>query len=99
MLKAVHNYFPQKNVFIRHYLGKKITLKGHKIVLVGGCFDILHFGHLEFLKYARSQGDHLVVALEPDARILQKRSTVIHTQKQRNAILVPYVNTIIMIDK
>jgi glycerol-3-phosphate cytidylyltransferase-like family protein len=48
---------------------------------------------LEFLKYARSQVDYLVVALEPDARILQKRSIVIHTQKQRGMMLAPYVDT------
>lgn len=98
-LKEVHSYFSRKNNLVLHHLGKNVSLKAKKIVLVGGCFDILHFGHLEFLKYARSQGDHLVVALEPDARILQKRSIVIHTQKQRGMILAPYVDTIIMIDK
>lgn len=39
------------------------------IVLAGGCFDILHQGHLEFLKAAKKQGDILIVALENDENV------------------------------
>lgn len=59
-----------------------------KKVLVGGCFDILHYGHILFLEAARSKGDYLVVALEPDERIrLSKKRFPIHTQKQRAHVL------------
>ncbi len=60
-----------------------------KIVLVGGCFDILHFGHIYFLKKAKSLGDYLVVALESDdnTRKLKGPKRPIHTQKQRAEIL------------
>lgn len=57
-------------------------------VLVGGCFDLLHYGHLKFLQAARSYGDHLVVALESDESILRmKGSLPIHTQDQRCELL------------
>ena len=46
---------------------KKITNK--KIVLVGGCFDILHPSHHEFLKRAKQLGNILVVLLESDENI------------------------------
>ena len=42
---------------------------GKKIVLVTGCFDILHQEHLKFLKKAKKEGSVLVVGLEPDKRI------------------------------
>ena len=40
-----------------------------KTVLVGGCFDLLHEGHRQFLKLAKKQGDLLLVALENDKNI------------------------------
>jgi len=60
----------------------------NKIILVGGCFDLIHYGHLQFLQKARALGDHLVVALESDEFIRQhKHREPIHTQTQRAAIL------------
>jgi D-glycero-beta-D-manno-heptose 1-phosphate adenylyltransferase len=41
-------------------------LKGKKVVLANGCFDILHVGHLRYLKGARALGDVLVVAVNSD---------------------------------
>lgn len=43
--------------------------QGKKIVLVTGCFDVLHQEHLGFLRRAKKQGDVLVVGLEPDKRV------------------------------
>lgn len=40
-----------------------------KIVLVGGCFDIVHLGHLIFLEKAKKAGDVLFVLLESDDTI------------------------------
>ncbi|OIN94122.1 D-glycero-beta-D-manno-heptose 1-phosphate adenylyltransferase [candidate division WWE3 bacterium CG06_land_8_20_14_3_00_42_16] len=37
-----------------------------KIVLVSGCFDLLHIGHLRFLKEAKKKGDLLAVAVLSD---------------------------------
>ena len=55
-----------------------------RVVLVGGCFDLLHAGHILFLQKAKACGDYLVVALEPDERILQsKNRKPVHTQKER----------------
>jgi cytidyltransferase-like protein len=52
--------------------------------LVGGCFDVLHYGHMQFLEQARAEGTYLIVALEPDESIIQyKKRKPIHNQKQR----------------
>jgi FAD synthetase len=42
-----------------------------RTVLVGGCFDILHIGHVRFLSQARKLGDYLVVLLESDTKVRQ----------------------------
>lgn len=70
-------------------LKKKIAIITNKnIVLVGGCFDVLHYGHVIFLKQARSCGDYLVVALENDTFIrLHKKREPFHTQEERSEIL------------
>lgn len=59
-----------------------------RVVLVGGCFDILHFGHITYLNNAKAEGDVLVVALENDAFIrTKKKRTPFHTQRQRAQLL------------
>jgi D-beta-D-heptose 7-phosphate kinase/D-beta-D-heptose 1-phosphate adenosyltransferase len=42
---------------------------GQRIVLTNGCFDILHAGHVAYLREARELGDVLVVALNTDASV------------------------------
>jgi len=61
----------------------------YNIVLVGGCFDILHFGHIAFLKEAKKLGDHLLVLLESDENVkrLKGEGRPFHTQKQRKEML------------
>ena len=59
-----------------------------QVVLVGGCFDVVHYGHLHFLQRAKAAGDILVVALENDDFIkLHKRRVPFHTQSQRAEVL------------
>jgi rfaE bifunctional protein nucleotidyltransferase chain/domain len=45
------------------------SLRGKKVVLANGCFDILHVGHLRYLKGARALGDVLVVAINSDRSV------------------------------
>ena len=40
-----------------------------KKVWVNGCFDIIHRGHIELFKYAKAQGDYLIVGLDEDDRV------------------------------
>jgi D-beta-D-heptose 7-phosphate kinase/D-beta-D-heptose 1-phosphate adenosyltransferase len=42
---------------------------GKKIAMTNGCFDILHAGHVQYLREARKFGDLLVVAMNTDASI------------------------------
>ena len=45
----------------------------HRIVFVNGCFDILHRGHIELFEFAKSHGEYLVVALDTDERVKEKK--------------------------
>lgn len=50
-------------------VAQSIHQQNKKIVLVGGCFDLVHLGHLVFLQKAKSIGDILFVLLESDQTI------------------------------
>jgi len=42
---------------------------GHRVVFTNGCFDVLHRGHVAYLRQARALGDVLVVALNSDESV------------------------------
>lgn len=44
-----------------------------KISFVNGCFDVLHPGHIELLKYASSLGDYLIVAIDSDRKVAEMK--------------------------
>lgn len=50
-------------------LGQELRASGKKIISTNGCFDILHWGHLQYLEKARELGDALVVAVNADASV------------------------------
>ena len=60
-----------------------------KVVFTNGCFDILHVGHVRYLKEARAQGDFLVVALNTDAsvRVLKGPERPIQNENDRAEIM------------
>ncbi|MCL1141137.1 bifunctional D-glycero-beta-D-manno-heptose-7-phosphate kinase/D-glycero-beta-D-manno-heptose 1-phosphate adenylyltransferase HldE [Shewanella gaetbuli] len=51
------------------YAMENARLRGEKIVMTNGCFDILHAGHVSYLQQARALGDRLIVAVNDDASV------------------------------
>ncbi len=67
----------------------KERFKNKKIVFTNGCFDILHRGHVDYLKKARELGDCLILGLNSDSSVreLKGPSRPINNQEDRKFIL------------
>lgn len=59
------------------------------IVLCNGCFDVLTIAHIQLLEFAKSQGTHLVVALDSDERVksLKGENRPINNENNRRKLL------------
>ncbi len=62
---------------------------GDRVVFTNGCFDILHAGHVGYLKEARQLGDRLIVAVNDDesVRRLKGRGRPVNNLDQRMRVL------------
>lgn len=59
------------------------------IVFTNGCFDVLHRGHIEYLKASRKLGHRLIVGLNSDASVRRlKPGRPINNQEDRKAMLL-----------
>jgi D-glycero-beta-D-manno-heptose 1-phosphate adenylyltransferase len=63
--------------------------RGEKIVLANGVFDLLHVGHVRYLKAARAEGDILVVGINSDSstRARKGEGRPIMTERARAAVV------------
>lgn len=82
---------------------KQLQVEGKKIVLAGGCFDILHIGHIAFLEKAKKSGDILVLLLESDQaiKLLKGQNRPVNSRKNRAKILsaIEFVDFVIPLAK
>ncbi|WP_414664003.1 adenylyltransferase/cytidyltransferase family protein [Horticoccus sp. 23ND18S-11] len=64
---------------------EQLRREGRRVVLTNGVFDLLHTGHLYYLKRARELGDVLVIALNADTsvRALKGPSRPVQDELQR----------------
>ena len=62
---------------------------GRKIVFANGVFDLLHVGHVRYLRAARDEGDLLVVGVNSDAstRALKGEGRPILTERARASLI------------
>jgi D-beta-D-heptose 7-phosphate kinase/D-beta-D-heptose 1-phosphate adenosyltransferase len=80
----------------------KLSDVEEKVVFTNGCFDILHTGHLELLKFAKTLGSTLVVGINSDASVKQLKGNdrPINSEKTRARQLntLPWVDEVIIFD-
>ncbi|MFW5819876.1 MAG: D-glycero-beta-D-manno-heptose 1-phosphate adenylyltransferase [Bacteroidota bacterium] len=74
--------------------GEKLREKkiSGKMIFTNGCFDIIHYGHVNYLSKAAELGDYLVVGLNSDhsVRQLKGQNRPIQDEKSRASILASF---------
>ena len=68
---------------------ERLRSAGQVFVFTNGCFDILHAGHVEYLAFARRQGDVLAVGMNSDASIRELKGPTrpVVPQQDRSLLL------------
>ncbi|GIU53788.1 MULTISPECIES: bifunctional D-glycero-beta-D-manno-heptose-7-phosphate kinase/D-glycero-beta-D-manno-heptose 1-phosphate adenylyltransferase HldE [Shewanella] len=71
------------------YALEQARLRGEKVVMTNGCFDILHAGHVSYLQQAKALGDRLIVAVNDDASVkrLKGEGRPVNQEDRRMAVL------------
>ncbi|PWA16964.1 hypothetical protein CCH79_00012697 [Gambusia affinis] len=76
-----------------------------------GCYDMVHYGHSNQLRQAKSMGDYLIVGVHTDAEISRHKGPPVFTQEERYKMVraikwvdeivegAPYVTTLETLDK
>jgi rfaE bifunctional protein nucleotidyltransferase chain/domain len=62
---------------------------GERAVFTNGCFDLLHIGHVTYLRRARELGDFLIVAVNSDdsTRLLKGQERPLVPERERAEVL------------
>lgn len=82
---------------------KKLKSENKKIVFTNGCFDILHAGHVRYLKESKKFGDILIVGLNSDISVkkIKGESRPINPEMDRAEVLagLEAVSYIVLFDE
>lgn len=79
-----------------------LRAEGKKIVFTNGCFDLIHVGHVRYLKEAKNLGDVLIVGINSDAsvsRIKPDRPIVPQDQRAEIVAALESVDYVILFDE
>ena len=72
------------------------------VVWTNGCFDIIHRGHIELFKYAKSLGDYLIVGVDTDRRVKASKGDTrpINCLEDRIEMLssIKYIDEVVQFD-
>lgn len=77
--------------------------EGKKVVFTNGCFDILHIGHVRYLKASSKCGDVLIVGLNSDksVRAIKGETRPINNENDRAELLseLNFVDYVVIFDE
>lgn len=76
---------------------------GKKLVFTNGCFDIIHFGHINYLEQARQLGDILIVGINSDRSVRtikgDKRPLISEEERARIISSLRFVDYVVIFDE
>ena len=58
-----------------------------KITVVSGGFDPIHSGHISYIKSAKAYGDYLIIALNSDQWLVNKKGKAFMPFEERKSVL------------
>jgi len=80
-----------------------LKAQSKKIVFTNGCFDIVHSGHVDYLKKAKQLGDVLIVGLNSDSSVksIKGKQRPINNQNDRAVVLSAFyfVDYVVIFDQ
>jgi rfaE bifunctional protein nucleotidyltransferase chain/domain len=92
-----------KNIKAIKSIVARLKTRRKKVVFTNGCFDILHVGHIRYLRKARSLGDILVVGLNTDRSVRQikgeKRPIVPQEERAEVLAALEFVDYVVLFDE
>jgi rfaE bifunctional protein nucleotidyltransferase chain/domain len=92
-----------KNIRTIKSIAAGLKARRKRIVFTNGCFDILHVGHIRYLRKAKSFGDILVVGLNTDrsVRLIKGEKRPIVPQEDRAEVLasLEFVDYVVFFDE
>jgi D-beta-D-heptose 7-phosphate kinase/D-beta-D-heptose 1-phosphate adenosyltransferase len=80
----------------------RLKAKNKKVVFTNGCFDIIHIGHVRYLKEAKGLGDVLIIGLNSDRSVSSiKPGRPINPQNHRAEVLssLEMVDYVVLFDE
>jgi rfaE bifunctional protein nucleotidyltransferase chain/domain len=82
---------------------EKLKKMGKKVVFTNGCFDLLHLGHINLFKKAKSMGDVLIVAINSDKSLSyikgSKRPLVNQNDRAKLLLSLKPVDYVVIFDE
>jgi D-beta-D-heptose 7-phosphate kinase/D-beta-D-heptose 1-phosphate adenosyltransferase len=81
----------------------RLRSRGQKVVFTNGCFDILHVGHIRYLRKAKKQGDVLIIGLNTDRSVKQikgeERPVVPERERAEVLAALEFVDYVVLFDQ
>jgi rfaE bifunctional protein nucleotidyltransferase chain/domain/rfaE bifunctional protein kinase chain/domain len=102
-LHAPSDQSPPREAEGAEQLARRVRQEGGTVVATGGCFDLLHAGHVESLRAARRLGDCLVVCLNSDRSVARLkgpgRPLVPEEDRARVLLALEHVDAVLVFEE